>query len=167
MPCKTVRRIMVGAWGKDTEQYVGRSMTLYRDPTVSFGGMVVGGIRVSHMSHIDSEKTLALQVTRGMAENSKIEWTDHTFNPWIGCTKVSPACDNCYAEAMMDKRYGRVEVGRWRSRASARRRATGAALQVEQGGGRSTAAPVRISAPALPTCSTMRFRRSGGATCSG
>lgn len=39
-----------------------------------------------------------------MAENSNIEWTDHTFNPWIGCTKVSPACDNCYAEAW-DKRY--------------------------------------------------------------
>jgi protein gp37 len=46
-----------------------------------------------------------------MAKNSKIEWTDHTFNPWIGCTKVSPACDNCYAEAMMDKRYGRVRWG--------------------------------------------------------
>jgi protein gp37 len=47
----------------------------------------------------------------GVAENSKIEWTDHTFNPWIGCTKVSPACDNCYAEAMMDTRYGRVRWG--------------------------------------------------------
>lgn len=34
-----------------------------------------------------------------MAENSGIEWTHHTFNPWIGCTKVSPACDHCYAEA--------------------------------------------------------------------
>lgn len=34
-----------------------------------------------------------------MAENSKIGWTDHTFNPWIGCQKISPACDNCYAEA--------------------------------------------------------------------
>ena len=33
-----------------------------------------------------------------MAENSKIEWCDHTFNPWVGCTKISPACDNCYAE---------------------------------------------------------------------
>lgn len=33
-----------------------------------------------------------------MAANSKIEWTDHTFNPWWGCVKVSPACDNCYAE---------------------------------------------------------------------
>lgn len=33
-----------------------------------------------------------------MAKNSQIEWTHHTFNPWWGCTKVSPACDNCYAE---------------------------------------------------------------------
>lgn len=33
-----------------------------------------------------------------MAKNSKIEWTDHTFNPWWGCTKVSDACDHCYAE---------------------------------------------------------------------
>ena len=39
-----------------------------------------------------------------MAENSSIEWTHHTFNPWIGCTKVSPACDHCYAEDW-DKRY--------------------------------------------------------------
>ncbi len=33
-------------------------------------------------------------------QNSKIEWTDHTFNPWIGCVNVSPACDHCYAETM-------------------------------------------------------------------
>lgn len=46
-----------------------------------------------------------------MAENSKIEWTDHTFNPWMGCTKVSPACDHCYAAEMMDTRYGRVRWG--------------------------------------------------------
>lgn len=35
-----------------------------------------------------------------MAENSKIEWTHHTFNPWRGCTKVSDGCKNCYAESM-------------------------------------------------------------------
>jgi protein gp37 len=46
-----------------------------------------------------------------MAENSKIEWTDHTFNPWIGCQNVSPGCDHCYAEVMMDHRYGRVKWG--------------------------------------------------------
>lgn len=49
-------------------------------------------------------------------ENSKIEWTHHTFNPWIGCTKVSPGCANCYAETLMDTRYGRVKWGRGQSR---------------------------------------------------
>lgn len=43
--------------------------------------------------------------------NSAIEWTHHTFNPWIGCTQVSPACDHCYAMVMMDHRYQRVEWG--------------------------------------------------------
>lgn len=46
-----------------------------------------------------------------MAENSKIEWTVHTWNPWIGCTQVSPACDDCYAMVMMDHRYGKVRWG--------------------------------------------------------
>jgi protein gp37 len=46
-----------------------------------------------------------------MTEHSKIEWCDHTFNPWMGCTKVSPGCKYCYAETMMDKRYGKVVWG--------------------------------------------------------
>jgi len=49
-------------------------------------------------------------------ENSKIEWTHHTFNPWIGCTKVSPGCLNCYAETLMDKRYSRVKWGKGQPR---------------------------------------------------
>jgi protein gp37 len=44
-----------------------------------------------------------------MGENSAIEWTDATFNPWVGCTKVSPACDHCYAEAWA-KRTGHPEL---------------------------------------------------------
>lgn len=38
------------------------------------------------------------RMSRRMAENSSIEWTDHTWSPWEGCTKVSPGCDHCYAE---------------------------------------------------------------------
>lgn len=45
-----------------------------------------------------------------MGENSKIEWTDHTFNPWFGCTKISPACQHCYAESWA-KRSGLVKWG--------------------------------------------------------
>lgn len=54
-----------------------------------------------------------------MGENSKIEWTHHTFNAWTGCTKVSPACDHCYAEAWA-KRSGLVKWGH----GEARRRTT-------------------------------------------
>ena len=64
-PSKTVRRILVAAWGPDADAYSGRRMTLYRDATVRFGGQDVGGIRISHMSHIDKRMTLALTVTRG------------------------------------------------------------------------------------------------------
>lgn len=39
-----------------------------------------------------------------MTDRSKIEWTDYTFNPWIGCTEVSPGCDNCYAREMAKHR---------------------------------------------------------------
>ncbi|MFF4026887.1 hypothetical protein ACFYY5_28965 [Nocardia elegans] len=64
-PSKTVRRILVAAWGAEASAYTGRRMTLYRDPAVRFGGQEVGGIRISHLSHIDKRLTLALTVTRG------------------------------------------------------------------------------------------------------
>lgn len=42
-----------------------------------------------------------------MGQFSKIQWTDHTFNPWIGCTKVSPGCANCYAESLDERRFSK------------------------------------------------------------
>jgi hypothetical protein len=64
-PCKSMSRVLVAAWGPDSAKYAGRSMTLYCDPDVLWAGMKVGGIRISHMSHIDGPITLAL------AENKK------------------------------------------------------------------------------------------------
>ena len=64
-PSKTVRRILVTAWGPEASNYVGRRMTLYRDPEITFGKDKVGGIRVSHLSDIDKRIQLALTVTRG------------------------------------------------------------------------------------------------------
>lgn len=46
-----------------------------------------------------------------MGQDSKIEWTDHTFNPWMGCTKVSAGCKNCYAENQMDHRWNKAQWG--------------------------------------------------------
>ncbi|QDM57117.1 hypothetical protein SEA_WHACK_54 [Rhodococcus phage Whack] len=64
-PSKTVRRIIVHIWGKESSAYLGRRMTLYRDPEIMFGGQKVGGIRISHMSHISKPETVMLTVTRG------------------------------------------------------------------------------------------------------
>lgn len=64
-PGKSMRRILVAIWGSDGHDYVGRRLTLYRDPAVKFGGAAVGGIRISHASHIQSKLTIPLTVTRG------------------------------------------------------------------------------------------------------
>jgi hypothetical protein len=63
-PCKSMRRVLVAAWGADASQYVGRRVTLFRDPAVTYGGIQVGGIRVSHLSELDGPLSIALTVTR-------------------------------------------------------------------------------------------------------
>lgn len=59
-PCKSMRRLMVTLWGANGSEYVGRQMTIYCDPKVKWGGIEVGGIRISHMSHIEKDTTVAL-----------------------------------------------------------------------------------------------------------
>ena len=63
-PCKSMRRVLVKIWGADASKYAGRSMTLYRDPKVKWGGMEVGGIRISHMTGLEKPETMALTETR-------------------------------------------------------------------------------------------------------
>lgn len=72
-PSKTVRRVLVAAWGSDGSQYVGRSMTLYGDPDVTWAGKKVGGIRVSHLSHIDGPKKVELPIRKGVTEAITIQ----------------------------------------------------------------------------------------------
>src|SRR5690606_28273860 len=64
-PGKSMRRVLVAAWGPESSAYVGRRLTLYTDPSIKFGGSEVGGIRISHMSHITKPLKLALTVTKG------------------------------------------------------------------------------------------------------
>ena len=64
-PCKSMSRVLVQAWGPDANKYRGRSITLYRDPSVKWGGMEVGGIRISHLTDIASPITMALTATKG------------------------------------------------------------------------------------------------------
>jgi len=64
-PGKSMRRVLIAAWGTDAAQYVGRKITIYGDPSIKFGKDAVGGIRISHLSHIREPLTVALTVTRG------------------------------------------------------------------------------------------------------
>ncbi len=63
-PCKSMRRVLVNVWGTDGLSYIGKSMTLYRDEKVLFGGIAVGGIRISHMSGLDKPMTMALTASK-------------------------------------------------------------------------------------------------------
>lgn len=72
-PCKSMRRVLIHLWGDDGRKWAGQSMTLYCDPEVKFGGVKVGGIRISHMTGIDKPVDVALTVTRGKRAPYKIE----------------------------------------------------------------------------------------------
>jgi hypothetical protein len=64
-PGKSMRRVIVAAWGPDATKYAGQRITLYCDGSVQFGGEVVGGSRISHMSGIDKPLRVPLLVKRG------------------------------------------------------------------------------------------------------
>lgn len=91
-PCKSMSRVLVAAWGPDANVYAGRSVTLYRDPKVKWGGLEVGGIRVSHMTHIDKDMMVSLTATKGKraphvvkplaAEVKQIQTAKQTAEEW-------------------------------------------------------------------------------------
>lgn len=84
-PCKTMGRAMVMVWGiTEPEQFAGKSVRLYRDPSVTFGAMgEVGGIRISHMSHISGKKVVKLTVSQGKKANFE-------FSPLVTEVKLEP-----------------------------------------------------------------------------
>lgn len=64
-PNKTWRKALAFAWGEDARQWIGRSLTLAGDPTVKWAGVEVGGIIITHMTHIERDIELKLSATRG------------------------------------------------------------------------------------------------------
>lgn len=71
-PSKTMRRVLVEAWGSNGHAWVGRSLTIYGDPTVKFGGVAVGGIKISAMSDIDADFSMMLSVSRGKRQEHRV-----------------------------------------------------------------------------------------------
>jgi hypothetical protein len=72
-PCKTIRRILVYLWGDESKDYIGRTLVLRRDPDVTWGGKKVGGIRISHMSHIERNEDVPIQIAKGQISMYRVE----------------------------------------------------------------------------------------------
>jgi len=83
-PSKSMRRILVVAWGAEASEYAGRQLTLVRNPDIMFGGVKVGGIEIRAMSNLDKPLTIALTVTRGKRR-------DFTVQPLKGATPTPSA----------------------------------------------------------------------------
>lgn len=108
-PSKSMRRVMVAAWGPDASAYVGHRLTLFRDPEIKFGGDKVGGIRISHMSHLADGKpmSVALTVTRGKR-------TPYRVQPLAESAPVVPAVtDETLAELTATLRRKGIAEGMW------------------------------------------------------
>jgi len=67
-PCKTMRRVLIAVYSDDPKLWIGQRMTLFCDPSVVFGGVRVGGVRISHLSGLAETKTFMLTKTRGKKE---------------------------------------------------------------------------------------------------
>ena len=81
-PCKSMRRVLIACWGNNGHEWVGKSMTLYCDAAVRFGGSSVGGIRISHLSDLDAaEKRLLLTTTRSKRSEYIVKRLDVTEYP--------------------------------------------------------------------------------------
>jgi hypothetical protein len=92
-PCKSMARVLVHCWGDNANHYIGRSVTLYGDPNVVFGGSKVGGIRVSHLSHINEPVTIPLTTTRSIRK-------PFTVNPLMGTAAPPNAPDKYVKDAV-------------------------------------------------------------------
>jgi hypothetical protein len=80
-PCKSMRKVLIFAWGDDGTKWIGRSMTLFNDPEVKWAGVKVCGIRISHLSDIERELQLQLTATRGKKEPFVIKRLNTTAPP--------------------------------------------------------------------------------------
>src|SRR5688500_9565227 len=72
-PGKSMSRVLAACGGTDAAQWAGRRVTLYCDESVRFGNDVVGGTRISHLSHIDKPKSVPLLVSRGKSATFRVQ----------------------------------------------------------------------------------------------
>jgi hypothetical protein len=100
-PCKSMRRVLVAAWGEYPSAWIGRSVTLFCDPEVVYGGVKVGGIRISHMSDIAADLALSLTATRGKRKPFTVRRLDIAMYPADLFAEKFPAMRGAIAAGKM------------------------------------------------------------------
>lgn len=128
-PGKSMRRVLVAAWGPDASAYVGRRVTLYCDTEVKFGGDRVGGTRISHMTDLKGNKLLSvpLLISRGKSAMFTVEPLTEPSEPTAEQVAASTDID--------------ALKGMWRASSPARRK------QIEARVAELTAAATESPAP--------------------
>ena len=106
-PCKSMIRAMVKVWkSNDSQSFAGKSMTLFLDPEVTWGGMAVGGIRISHMSHITREVKMAMTA-------SKTKRAMITIKPLVISEPTPDTTEATRAAAKSAAKKGKEEFAAW------------------------------------------------------
>jgi len=103
-PSKGMRRVLVAAWGPDASQYIGRGVTLFRNPEVTYGGIQVGGIQISHLSGLDGPLSIALTMNRQKRTPYKVQ-------PLTAPAPAAPAPDLATAALAVCQAAGLTELG--------------------------------------------------------
>jgi hypothetical protein len=99
-PCKSMRRVLVGLWGKDASQWIGRSVGVYNEPSVKWAGKEEGGVRIKSMSHIDKNKSVTTSESKHkkttylisvlqVEQKQREVWPDDKFNAVFEKMKAS------------------------------------------------------------------------------
>ena len=99
-PCKSMRRVLVGLWGKDASQWIGRSVGVYNEPSVKWAGKEEGGVRIKSMSHIDKNKSVTTSESKHkkttylirvlqVEQKQREVWPDDKFNAVFEKMKMS------------------------------------------------------------------------------
>lgn len=99
-PSKSMRRVLIEGWGNDGHAWAGKSLTLAGDPSVKYGGVAVGGIKVKAMSDVESSFSLMLTVSRGKR-------VEHVVEKLVTKPKVDPL--EWFSEAAMHSTLAQLE----------------------------------------------------------
>lgn len=134
-PCKSMIRVLAACWGDNARDWIGRSMTLYNDPEVVYGGIKVGGIRILHLSHLESDMTISLTKTRGKK-------APFVVRRLIGAAPVSKPAAEPIEQPMYDAEKFNSNFPQWEDLIASGKKTADQIIAAVQKGGRLTVGQV-------------------------